>query len=466
VPLAARVPVPPNDPCMSAPDGLPLPQRNWAILTIIVGLAASVLSSAITNIALPVIARDLGVTAARSIWIINAFQIAMVVTLLPFAALGDIFGYARVYRAGLVVFAVASLGCALSESLPVIVGWRVLQGLGAAGILSVNPALVRFTFPRNRLGHGMAMTALVVATSAATGPTIAAAILAVGPWQWLFAINVPLSAIAFVLALRALPKNETLQSSFDIMSALLSGATLALLVIGLDMVGHGDWLPGMGCVVVGLGLGVAFVIRQGLIATPMVPIDIFRQRVFTLSIASSFTSFAATAVAFVALPFLFQDVLHKSQVETGLLMTPWPLALACTAPIAGRLSERYPAGILGGIGLAIMCIGLVALALISAETGPVDITLRMILGGIGFGLFQTPNNRLMMSSVPRERSGSAGGIISTARVMGQTFGAAATGIIFGLTVNHALGPSRALWFGAALAGCAAVVSLTRLVGSK
>src|SRR5690606_6935792 len=133
--------------------------------------------------------------------------------------------------------------------------------------------------------------------------------------------------------------------------------------------------------------------RQGLIATPMVPIDIFRQRVFTLSIASSFTSFAATAVAFVALPFLFQDVLHKSQVETGLLMTPWPLALACTAPIPGRLSERYPAGILGGIGLAIMCIGLVALALISAETGPVDITLRMILGGIGFGLFQTPNNR-------------------------------------------------------------------------
>lgn len=451
---------------MTAPDGLPLPQRNWAILTIIVGLAASVLSASITNIALPVIARDLEVSAARSIWIVNAFQIAMVVSLLPLAALGDVLGYARVYRAGLVVFGAASLGCALSESLAAIVAWRVLQGFGASGILSVNPALVRFTFPRARLGHGMALTALVVATSSATGPSIAAAILAVGPWQWLFAVNVPLAAIAFVLALRSLPQNETLQSSFDVTSALLSGAMFALLVIGLDLVGHGEWLPGAGGIAVALALGTVFVIRQGMIATPMVPIDIFRQRIFSLSLLSSFTSFAATAIAFVALPFLFQDVLHRSQVETGLLMTPWPLALACTAPIAGRLSERYPAGMLGGIGLAVMCAGLVALALISAETGPVDIVIRMAVCGIGFGLFQTPNNRLMMSSVPRERSGSAGGIISTARVMGQTFGAAATGIIFGLTVNHALGPGRALWFAAAMAGFAALVSVTRLVGGK
>jgi DHA2 family multidrug resistance protein-like MFS transporter len=451
---------------MTAADGLPLPQRNWAILTIIVGLAASVLSSAITNIALPVIARDLGVTAARSIWIVNAFQIAMVVSLLPLAALGDVLGYARVYRAGLIVFGVASLGCALSESLPVIVGWRVLQGFGASGILSVNPALVRFTFPRNRLGHGMALTALVVATSSATGPTIAAAILAVGPWQWLFAVNVPLAAIAFGLALRSLPPNETLQSSFDVASAVLSGATFALLVIGLDFTGHGNWLPGTLCIAVALALGTAFVLRQGLIPTPMVPIDIFRQRVFSLSLLSSFTSFAATAIAFVALPFLFQDVLHRSQVATGLLMTPWPVALACTAPIAGRLSERYPAGMLGGIGLAIMCAGLVALALISAETGPVDTVVRMAVCGIGFGLFQTPNNRLMMGSVPRERSGSAGGIISTARVMGQTFGAAATGIIFGLSATHTLGPERALWFAAALAGFAALISVSRLVGRK
>ena len=162
-------------------DGLPLPQRYWAILTIALGLTLAVLDGAIANVALPTIARDLDASPASSIWVVNAYQLAVTISLLPLASLGDIYGYRRVYQYGLIVFTVASLGCALSDSLLTLTIARVVQGFGAAGIMSVNGALVRFIYPRRWLGRGVGINATIGSIASAVGPTVAAGILSVAP---------------------------------------------------------------------------------------------------------------------------------------------------------------------------------------------------------------------------------------------------------------------------------------------
>ncbi len=160
----------------------------------------AVVDGSIANVALPTIAQDLNASPAFSIWIVNGYQLAITISLLPFAALGEILGYRRVYLAGLLFFTLASLFCALAHTLVLLTVARVLQGFGAAGILSVNAALVRFTYPHSQLGRGIGVNALVVAVSAAVGPTLAAGILAIGTWPYLFVINIPLGIAAQALA--------------------------------------------------------------------------------------------------------------------------------------------------------------------------------------------------------------------------------------------------------------------------
>ena len=172
---------------------------------IALGLILAVLNGAIANVALPAIAHDLRTDPSTSIWVVNAFQLAVTVSLLPLSSLGEIHGYRRVYRWGLVIFTAASILCALSSTFPVLIAARVAQGIGAAGIMSVNSALVRFVFPRAQLGRGMAAMGLIVAISSASGPTIAATILSFASWHWLFLANVPFGLFAVWLARRALP---------------------------------------------------------------------------------------------------------------------------------------------------------------------------------------------------------------------------------------------------------------------
>ncbi len=185
----------------------PVPQRYGAILAIALGITVSVLDGAIANVALPTIARDLNASPASSIWVVNAYQLAITVSLLSLASLGDLIGYRRIYQAGLLVFSITSLFCALSDSLLTLTIARVLQGFGAAAIMSVNTALIRIIYPQRFLGRGMGINSLIVACSSAAGPTVAAAILSVASWQWLFAINLPIGLVALLLGMKFLPAN-------------------------------------------------------------------------------------------------------------------------------------------------------------------------------------------------------------------------------------------------------------------
>jgi DHA2 family multidrug resistance protein-like MFS transporter len=432
------------------------------MLTVGLAITMAVLDSSIANVALPTIAGDMAASPATAIWIVNAYQLAIVMTLLPLASLGEIHEYRRVYRVGLAMFTAASLACALSHDIIELTAARVFQGLGAAGIMSVNMALVRFIYPRAQLGRAIGINAVTVSVSAALGPTLASLILSVAPWQWLFAINVPIGVIA-LLGVGSLPTTPRGRHRFDTIGAALNAATFALIVTTIDGAGHHQNLMLVAAeAAAALIVGGVLAWRELHRAWPLVPVDLLRDRVFSLSIATSVCSFIAQMMAYVALPFYLQGPLGRSAVETGLLMTPWPLMTAITAPIAGRLADRYSAGALGGIGLVVFGIGIALLALLPAQPETVDIIWRMAVCGGGFGLFQSPNNRAIINGAPASRSGGASGMIGTARLLGQTVGAALVGLLFGL----AAGTVVVLSIAAAIALAAAVVSGTRLVGGS
>ena len=448
-------------------DGLPPRERRRAMLAVAVAIAMSVLVTSLANIALPTIARDLNATPAASIWVVNAYQLAVTVTLLPFASIGDIYGHRRVYIWGLAVYTAASLLCAIAPSLPVLVIGRVLQGFGGAGIMSVNGALVRFIFPRNALGRGIGFNALVVAGSSAAGPSVAAAIMSVLSWPWLFALQVPAGIAALWMSHRFLPPTPRISHPFDPLSAVMNAVTFGLFISALDGIGRGQ-----GAVTVLIELSVSIVVgwffvhRQYTLPAPMLPVDLFRRPVFALSVATAIFAHAAQLVAFVALPFYFQYVSGLSPIQIGVLITPWPAALVVMAPIAGRLADRHPAGLLGGLGLSVMTLGLLLVLFLPHTPAQIDVAWRLAVCGIGFGFFQSPNNRLMISSAPRDRAGAGSGMLSTSRLLGQTTGSALVALLLGVTHGGEnaveLGTKLSIGMAAGFAGLAMVLSTLRL----
>lgn len=446
---------------MQPHQGLPQPQRTWAILTVFCGLIMAVLDGSIANIALPSISRELQSDPARTIWVVNAYQLTVTVCLLPFSSLGDILGYKRIYRAGLATFLVGSMLCAVSGSLPMLVAARVLQGIGGAGIMSVNTALVRFIYPPTKLGRGIGLNALVVGVTIAIGPSLGALILGIGSWPWLFAINVPVAILALTISRQALPETPAQPRIFDYPSALLSAVVFGLFILGVDGLGH-DSLRIAGAVGLALAvsLGWLLVHRQHGRTAPLVPVDLFASRAFTLAVGTSFCSFMTQMLAFVSLPFYLEYQLGRSLQETGLLITPWPLMVALMAAFSGRLSDRYSASILAGTGLVMLATGLVSLALLGPDASNIDIALRTAICGTGFGFFQSPNNRAMIGATPRERSGGASGAQATTRLLGQTTGTAVVALLFSLDRHGAA--RSALQIAATVASVGAIISLSRL----
>ncbi|MFD1198826.1 MFS transporter [Brucella gallinifaecis] len=408
-----------------APDGLPKPRIYWAWATLMVGLTLAVIDGTIANIALPTIAADFSAGPAASIWVVNGYQLAVVITLLPFAALGEIYGYRRVYLFGVALFTLASFACIFARSIETLTIARVIQGFGASGLMSVNTALLRFTVPQARFGTALGLNSLFVAVSSSIGPTLAGLILHSLSWPWLFVINIPLGTLAVVMGLKSLPDNECSSRQFDYLSAILSALTLGLLVTAIDSAGSNIDKIWLIIQVAGCILAATWLVRRSLrTSNPLLPLDLLRIPAFSLSLCTSIMSFLAQMMTFISLPFLFQSVYNFKPVAVGLLMMPWPIAVAFIAPLSGKLSDKYSPATLGFIGLVIFATGLMLIGFLPQNPSVQDICWRMAVCGIGFGLFQAPNNRMIITSAPRARSGAASGMLGTARLLGQSLGAA------------------------------------------
>ncbi|WP_127901788.1 MFS transporter [Solirhodobacter olei] len=442
-------------------DGLPMPRRALAWATIIVGLTLAVLDGTIANVALPTIAQEFNAPASTSIWIVNGYQLAIVMVLLPLSSLGEKFGYRRVYLTGIALFTLSSFFCMEATSLGMLTAARIVQGLGAAGLMAVNAAVLRYTVPQAKFGVAIGINGLVVASAATAGPVIAGVILSVASWRWLFALNIPLGLLTIALGWKNLPESDRTDHPFDWLSAICSAAAIGLLITTIDSLGHEIGLAELLPQALGMVLaGWALVHRSRRSARPMLPLDLISRPIFSLSIFASTAAFTAQMLAFVSLPFAFQTVAGYPPEMVGILMMPWPLVLAVTAPVAGWLADRHSPAILGGIGLVALCIGLTLLAMLPSHPVQWDIAWRMAVCGFGFGMFQAPNNRILIGSAPKARSGAANGMLGTARLTGQSIGAALVALLLGRM--GMVGTDLALALGAGFAGVAALLSLTRL----
>ena len=460
-----------------APDGLPTPQRYWAMVSIILGIALTVLDSTILNLALPDITRHYGASPAASVWVVNAYQLATLSLLLPCAYLGDRLGYRRVYLVGLAVFTVASVGCMLAPTLPLLALARGVQGLGAAGMMAVNAALVRLTYPSRVLGRAIALNSVTVATASVAGPSIAALVLSVASWPWLFAVQVPLGLLLFAIGRKALPFNVAPATApkLQVADVAMNAAMFSLIFLGADALGvrrGGAPDPQVlalaaALIAAGLLVGWVYLRRQLRMATPLFPVDLLRIRVFALSMCTSVTSFSAQTLAFIALPFLLLEGHGRSHFEAGLVLTAWPAGIVLTAPIAGRLIPRLGGGLLGGIGLATLAVGLAWLALLPDAPASWQVAAGCAICGLGFGMFQSPNNHTIVTSAPLDRAGAASGMLGTARLTGQSAGAVVLALVFSAMgvrggAEFALGLASVLAAGfAALAGVCSGLRMRR-----
>lgn len=449
------------------PDAAPPSHRRpprvapRALLAVLLPVAVATLDISLTSTALPAIARALGAASATAIWVVNAYYLVVVAALLPLAALGEILGHRRVFIVGMLVFVAGSIASGLAGSLPLLVAGRALLGLGAAAIAAVTPALIRGLYPPQRLGQGLGLYALVVAVAFTTGPSIAAAVLTFAGWPWLFLMTLPAWLVAALL-LPGLPPAEPQPRRFDAVAAGLCAGLFALLLLGVSGLAHGQGWPVILAAWAGAALcGHALLRRERGRPAPMLALDLFRRPLFALSSATSLFAFSVQGLAFVVLPFWLQGGLGFSQAQTGLLITPWPAALAVMALVAAPLADRHPPGLLGGIGLLALGGGLASLLLLPPDPPQLAIAWRLALCGVGFGFFQAPNMKALMASAPPERSGGAGGILATSRLLGQALGAALVALC--LAAAPAGGAALALQLGCGMAVLGSLLSLARLL---
>lgn len=458
----------------SVPAGLAGRQRHLAMFTILLGIALSVLDTTSVALGLPTMTRDLGVGADDAIWIVNGFQLAALVALLPLANWGERITYRRIYLAGAALWGLASVVASLADSLPVLIAARVVQGLGAAGLMAVNMALVRLTLPPALLGRGVALSSMVVSVATVAGPLVAAAALSAGSWRWLFALNIPACALLLLLGHRTLPANTPQADAAppSLLDIALNAALFILLFLAADSFGRsvrssevqGQGLV-QGAVLLAAGLAVAavHVRRQWGQPRALLPLDLLRIPLFRLSMMTSVGSFAAQTMAYIALPFLLFEAWRASASQAGLFMVCWPAGTIAAAALASRLIGRWHNGWLGAAGLVAMALGLAALAQVAQSAEP---TLRAAwslgLCGVGFGLFQAPNNHTIITSAPPQRAGAASGMLGSARLTGQALGATLVAVVFavhGGTGTQAL--AQVLLLAAVLAAAAAVASFQR-----
>lgn len=439
--------------------GLPTPRRYQAILALCFGTALVVIDGAIVTVALPTIARDLAVDSSAAVLIVTVYQLTLVMMLLPFSALGDRLGHRRLYQSGQALFLVATILCFFARSLPFLLVARVAQALGAAAALSVSSALVRATYPARQLGRGLSINGVIVATSGAISPTLGGFILSQAPWPWIFAAAAPFAVISLFLG-RALPEPQPRSTPYDLLGAVLCAITFGLVIGGLEALVHGDSPVVAGFVVAaGLALGILFVRHELGEPLPVMPVDLLGRPVIALSAAGALTAFVASMTTLLAMPFRLQHGYGLSPAEIGAMLGTWPVVMLVVSPVAGILSDKVPAGVLGGIGMTVATIGLLLLAALPAHIGFVDVAWRMMMCGVGFGLFLSPNARLILGSAPQTRAAAAGGLVATTRMTGQTIGATVLATLLALGLGAGRPP---MFVSAGLTIIAGICSVARL----
>ena len=420
------------------------------MLGIGLGVLMFTLDTSIVNIALPTLVKQLNTSFATIQWVVLSYLLIITALVLGAARLGDMFGKKRLYNIGLIVFTVSSLLCGLAPNVEFLIAFRALQGFGALFISALGAAIITEVFPDSERGRALGIIGAVVSLGIALGPTVGGLLIAIAGWRTLFLVNVPIGIFASFIVARVVPASgkSGAKQRFDTIGALLMTAILTCFALGMTEGQNRGFGSGMAVTLLisaAIGLVVFFAIESR-IQQPMLALDMFRNLQFSLSLLMGLLVFIAITGLIFILPFFLELVVKLSTQQVGLLLAVSPVLGGIVAPISGSLSDRFGPRIISLIGLVFMVIGCLLLSTIDAQLTELGYIWRVAPFGIGFGMFQSPNNSAIMGGVPRERLGIASGLLSLSRTLGQTAGVPLLGALFaGLTLSSShLAPNTQL----------------------
>lgn len=416
--------------------------RGLILFNIVLLTFMACLDSSIVNVALPVMADYFKVGMNSIAIIVSSYLIAISATILIFGRLGDIKGTVRVFKIGIIIFTLGSLMCAIANSLYLIVLARVIQAIGAAGFMATNQGIITRVFPAGERGKALGITGSFVALGTLVGPPLGGFIVDAAAWQYIFLINIPIGIFAFILGLKILPRDEeSIKARLDIKGALLFLVFIVALfaaILSGEQIGFSE--PP---VLIGFGLAIAafiiFIKVELAEDSPLLQLNIFRNQLFSLSILCGFLLFVAMNCSNILLPFYLQDVIKMSPSVSGLYLMTYPLVLFIVAPISGHLSDKIGSELLTLIGLVIFSSAFFMMATLDQQLEPVKLVVIIAIMALGNGMFQSPNNSLIMSSVPRDRVGIAGSINALVRNLGLVVGISVSTLILYGVMSSQLG---------------------------
>ncbi len=405
-------------------------RRWWILASIAFGTFISVVNNSIVNVALPTISRVMGLDLKVLQWVILVFLLTVSATLLVAGRLADLVGRKRIYTGGFLVLISGSLICGLASGFFILLVGRVIQAFGAAMPMANGMAITAATFPPEERGRALGIVGSVVAIGALLGPVLGGFLVDILGWRWVFLINLPLGTLAFFTALGLLPQDRPARrgEGFDYPGALLFAGAIIMLLLGLS--GAGTPPVRWALVLAGAVVAAVFIWWERRQPHPLLDLELFRLPLFSTSLAAAFLSFLSMSGMMLLTPFYLEEVLGYPPYQVGLLMSPYPLMMAAVAPVSGWLSDRWgPVGLTTG-GLFLNILALLSLSFMGERASYLEIALRLVVLGVGMGMFQSPNNSTVMGSVPFQKLGVAGGMNALVRNIGMTVGTAVVVMLF------------------------------------
>lgn len=434
------------------------PNKWWAMLGVGLGVLMFTIDGSIVNIALPTLVQVFHTDFATIQWVALSYLLVVTALVLGAARLGDMIGKKQLYQGGLVVFTLSSLLCGLAPGVGWLIGFRALQGLGAVMISALGAAIVTEVFPTEERGRALGIIGAVVSLGVSLGPTVGGLLIGFSDWKAIFLVNVPIGIFASFVVARNVPsstKNPAKQK-FDWLGALIMTVILVCFSLGMTYgqnQGFGSSTTVMLLAIASLGL-IGFLWVETRIKQPMLDLGLFRNIKFSLSLLTALLVFIAITGVIFVIPFFLELVLHYPTQRVGLLLAVSPVLGGIVAPMSGNLSDRFGPRIISLIGMLLMTIGCLTISTFDAQLNELGYIVRVAPYGIGFGMFQSPNNSAILGEVARERLGIASGLLSLSRTLGQTIGLPLLAALFTvLTLSHSRGadvttaPSEALVFG-------------------
>ena len=417
--------------------------QKWHVLSAVgMGVFLATIDGSIVNISLPTLVNFFQTDFALVQWVVLSYLLTVTTLMLGVGRLADIYGKKPIYTAGFIVFTIGSVLCGLSPTIYTLIGFRVLQALGASMIMALGMAIVTEAFPRSERGRALGISGTIVSVGIAVGPTLGGLIVQNLSWHWIFFVNLPIGIIGTFMVMRYVPAFKPPGGQrFDYWGALTLCISLLSLLAALTFgqrLGFGapPVLLLLGSWVVFLG---AFILIELRAEQPMIDLRLFRNSLFSVSLTTGFMIFICLSGTLILMPFYAENVLGYDPQQTGLLMATVPVALGIIAPVSGSLSDRFGSRPITVAGLAVLTAGFLAVSSLDAETTTLGYVLRFLPVGLGVGMFQSPNNSAIMGAAPRDRLGIASGMLAVTRTLGQTTGIAVLGALWAGQVFRYMG---------------------------